>query len=158
VVSVASRFGRSGGGFSRATVVFSLGPVTCVFDGAGQWWRRVEGSMPCRHACSARLDGACMHGNASHALRAPGGSMASGWHVRGAMHSGSRSGAAQGIDHGGRRRAGGKVTAREGVGAVLPKLGVHGGHGCILGIGGVAGWCHCSVGSREWPAGMVHAH
>jgi hypothetical protein len=40
------------------------------------------------------------------------------------------------------------VTARETVDAVLSALGVHGGHGGILGERGVAGQCRCGVGSR----------
>jgi hypothetical protein len=80
VASVAGRFGHSGGDFSRATVSFRLGPVACVLGGAGQWWRRVEGAMSCRRACSARLEGACVHGNVLHALRVLGGMVASGWH------------------------------------------------------------------------------
>jgi hypothetical protein len=39
------------------------------------------------------------------------------------------------------------VIAREMVGAVLPTLGVHGGHGRVLGVVEVAGRCRCGVGS-----------
>jgi hypothetical protein len=82
-----------------------------------------------------------------HALWALGGSVASDWHGRGAMHGGSRTRAAQGIDRGCLEGLGGEVTARETVGAVLSALGVHGGHGGVLGERGVAGRCHCGVGS-----------
>jgi hypothetical protein len=88
-----------------------------------------------------------VHRNASPALRVLAGTVASEWHGQGVAHARSRAGAAWGIDHGGRRGAGGEVTARGGVGAVLPKFGVHGRHGCVLSEGGVAGWCRCGVGS-----------
>jgi hypothetical protein len=144
---VASRFGCSGGGFSRAMVSFRLGPIACVLGGAGQWWHRVAGSMPCRCECGARLGGVQVHGNASPALLVLGGMVASEWHGRGIVHARSKAGMAWGIDHGGRHGAGGEVTAREGVIAVLPKFGIHDGHGCILSEGGVAGWCRYGVGS-----------
>jgi hypothetical protein len=66
-------------------------------------------------ACvQCELGKACMHGNASHALRALGGTIVSEWHGQGAVHGRSRSGAAWQIDHGGRRGAGGEVTTRGG--------------------------------------------
>jgi hypothetical protein len=95
--------------------------------------------MPCRRACKAGLDGAWVHGNGLHALRTLGGSVASDWHGRGAMHGGSQTRAARGIVRGCSEGLGGEVTAWETFGAMLSALGVHGGHGAILGERGVAG-------------------
>jgi hypothetical protein len=78
-----------------------------------------------------RPTGVCLHGNAGRGLGALGGSTVSEWQGRGMVHGESRSGVAQGIDPRSRRGVGGKVTARETVRAVLPTLGVHGGHGDI---------------------------
>jgi hypothetical protein len=103
--------------------------------------------MPCRRACKAGLDGAWVHRNGLHALCTLGGSVASDWHGRGAMHGGSRTRAARGIDRGCSKGLGGKVTAWGMVGAMLSVLGVHGGHGGVLGKRGVAGRCRCDVGS-----------
>jgi hypothetical protein len=147
VASVAGRFGRSGGGFSRATVSFKLGPVACMLEGAGQWWRCVGRVTPCRFGCGEAqgLMHACQ--NAAHALGAPGGSMVSGSHGRGAVHGRSGAGASHGTGRWGDGEASGKVTAREGVGAVLPKFGIHSGHGDALGRRGVTGSGLCKVGS-----------
>jgi hypothetical protein len=87
------------------------------------------------------------HWNGLHALRALGGSAASDWHSRGAMHGRARAKMARGTSPGGRRGAGSEVTARETVGVVLSVLGVHGGHGGVLGERGVAGLHRCGVGS-----------
>jgi hypothetical protein len=95
--------------------------------------------------------------NTAHALGAPDGSIASGWHGRGAVHGRSGAGAARGIDHGRRRGAGGEVTARGGVGAALPKLGVHGRHGGIPGRRRGSMVCRCMWGRGEWSAGMALA-
>jgi hypothetical protein len=75
--------------------------------------------------------------------------MASGWHGQGAVHGRSGAGTAWGIGHRGRRGAGGEVTARGGVGVVLPKLGVHGGHGGVLGRRRGSRVCRCGVRSRR---------
>jgi hypothetical protein len=146
LASVAGRFGRSGGGFSRATVSFRLGSVACVLEDAGQRWRRAGRVTLCRFGCGEAqgLMHACQ--NVAHALGAPGGSMASGWHGRGAVHGRSGAGASCGIGRWGDGEASGEVTAREGVGAVLPKFGVHGGHGDVLGRRGVTGSGLCKVG------------
>jgi hypothetical protein len=146
VASVASWFGRGTGGFRTAVSETVCRGVVSVHRGAGRGCRRIGSSMPCRHACKAGLDGAWVHGNVLHALRVLGGMTTSDWHDRGAMHGGSRTGVAWGIDRGCTEGLGGEVTAREMVGAGLPMLGVHGGHGGILGERGVAGRCHCSVG------------
>jgi hypothetical protein len=78
-------------------------------------------------------EGFCVRGNATHALRALGGSMASGWHGRGAVHGRSEAGAARGIGHGGQHEAGGEVTGLEVVGAGPARIGVHCRHGDVLG-------------------------
>jgi hypothetical protein len=152
VASLAGRFGRSGGGFSWATVSSRLGPVACVLEGAGQRWHRVERATPCRLGCGVvqGLMHACQ--NTAHALGAPGGSMVSGWQGRGAVHGRSGAGAARGIDHGSRRGASVEVTAQGGVGAMLHKLEVHGGHDDVLGKGGVAGCAAAVWGRGEWSA------
>jgi hypothetical protein len=90
-----------------------------------------------------------VHGNAGHGLGALGGSTVLEWQGRGAVHGESRSGVAQGIDPGSRRGAGGKVTAWETVHAMLPMLGVHGGHGDIHGRRRGIVSDLCSVGSSE---------
>jgi hypothetical protein len=84
-----------------------------------------------------------------HALRALDGTLASGWHGRGAVHGRARAKLAQGIGPGGRRGAGGVVTARGMLGAMLSMLGAHGGRGGILGERGVARLRRCEVGSSE---------
>jgi hypothetical protein len=63
------------------------------------------------------------------------------------MHGRARAKMVRGIGPGVRRGAGGEVTARETVGAVLSVLRVHGGRGDVLGECGVAGLRRCSVGS-----------
>jgi hypothetical protein len=88
-----------------------------------------------------------VHGNMWHALCALGGSAASVWHGRGALHSRAWAKLARGIGQGCRRRAGGKVTAREMDGGALPRFGALGGHGDALGECGVVEWCLCEVGS-----------
>jgi hypothetical protein len=90
-----------------------------------------------------------VHGNAGRGLGALGGSTVLEWQGRGMMHGESRSGAARGIDPRSRRGAGGEVTARETVGAVLPMLGVHGGHGDIHGRRRGIVSSLCGVGSSE---------
>jgi hypothetical protein len=67
--------------------------------------------------------------NAAHALRALGGSVVSVGHGRGGVHGGAWSSLARGIDPLGRNGAGSEVTGQGVVGAALPKLGAHGGHG-----------------------------
>jgi hypothetical protein len=103
-----------------------------MLEGAGQQWRRVGRATWCRFGCGAMqgLTHACQ--NAAHALGTPGGLMASGWHGWGAVHGRSGADAARGIGHGSRRKAGGEVTARGGVGVVLPEHGVHSGYGGVL--------------------------
>jgi hypothetical protein len=56
------------------------GAIGSVRRGAGQGWHRIGGSMPCRRVCSAGLEGARMHGNVLHALRALGVTVVSEWH------------------------------------------------------------------------------
>jgi hypothetical protein len=90
-----------------------------------------------------------VHGNERHALRALDGTAAFDWHGRGALHDRAREKMARGIGPGGRRGAGGEVTAREMVGAMLSVLGIHGSNGGILGERGVAGLRRCGVGSCE---------
>jgi hypothetical protein len=83
--------------------------------------------------------------NATHALGAPSGQFGSGWHGQGTVHDRSGAWASRGIE----RWGDGEVTAREGVGGVLTKRGVHGGNGDVHGRrrGSAAG--HCGVGSSE---------
>jgi hypothetical protein len=68
-------------------------------------------------------------GNMAHALCVLGGSALSVRHGRGGVHGGAWSSLAWGIDPLGRDGAGGEVTGQEVVGAALPKLGAHDGHG-----------------------------
>jgi hypothetical protein len=56
-----------------------------------------------------------------------------GWRGQGIMHGRSRSGAAQGIGHGGQHEAGGEVMGPEVVGAGPTRIGVHCRHIGILG-------------------------
>jgi hypothetical protein len=95
--------------------------------------------------------------NTAHALGAPGGLMASGWHGWGAVHGRSGAGAAREIDHRSRRGAGGEVIARGVVGAILPKLGVHGMHGGMPGHRRGSRVCRCMWGRGEWSAGTALA-
>jgi hypothetical protein len=83
------------------------------------------------------------------ALGVLGDQIVSRWHGRGGVHGRARVYAARGIDPVGRGGSGGEVTARSGLSAALPHLGVHGGHGNGQGRrrGSSAGLC--GVGSRE---------
>jgi hypothetical protein len=147
VVSVAARSGRKLAGFSNVADKMVRGGGTSVRCGAGQGWRRVRGSMPCKRVSRVRLDGARVHGNALPALDALGGQFAPCWHGRGVVYGGSEVAASRGI---GRGRAGeldGEVTGREVVGGALPRSGTLGGHGDCPGRRGVAGSGLCSVGS-----------
>jgi hypothetical protein len=136
---VASWFGCGTGGFRMFASKTVCRGVISVHRGAGRGCRRVGGLTPCRRACKAGLDGVWVHGNGLHDLRALGGSVASDWHGRGAMHGGCWTRAARGIDRGCLEGLGGEVTARETVSVVLSVLGIHGGHGGVLGERGVAG-------------------
>jgi hypothetical protein len=64
-----------------------------------------------------------VHWNERHALCALGGSLASGWHGRGALHGRARAELARGIGPGGRGGSGGEVMARAVVGGALPTRG-----------------------------------
>jgi hypothetical protein len=145
---LASWFGRDTGGFRTAESKTVCHGVVSVHHGVGRGWHHVGCAMPFWCVCSVVPGNVCACGNTAHALRVLGCSTVSEWQGQGAVYSGSQSGAARGIDPGGRRRAGGEVTAREVVSAMLPTLGVHGGHDRILGVGEVAGRCRCGVGSR----------
>jgi hypothetical protein len=58
------------------------------------------------------------------------------WHGQGVAHARPRAGAARGIVPGGRDGAGGEVMGQEMVGGVLPRSGVHSGHGEVwAGVG-----------------------
>jgi hypothetical protein len=72
-------------------------------------------------------------GNATHALRALGGLVASVRRGRGGMHGEARAGLAQGVGRRGRHGAGGEVTGQGVVGGALPRSSVLGGHGDVLG-------------------------
>jgi hypothetical protein len=63
-----------------------------------------------------------VHGNATHALRALGGSIASDQRGRGYAHGEARAGLARGIGHWGQHGAGGEVTVQEVDGGVLTGL------------------------------------
>jgi hypothetical protein len=63
------------------------------------------------------------------------------------LHGQARAELARGIGHVGRRGSGGEVTAWAVVGASLPRLGAHVGHGDALGKRGVDERRLCEVGS-----------
>jgi hypothetical protein len=126
---VAAHLGRKIGGFSTVAGKMVRGGVAMVHHGAGQGWRRVVRATPCRCACIAVQEELCMCRNAAHALCALGSPVMSVWHGRGSVHGGSRVSAARGIGRRGRHEAGGEVTGPDTVGAALPQLGAHGGHG-----------------------------
>jgi hypothetical protein len=86
-----------------------------------------------------------------------GGTIASEWHGRGAVYGGSEGAASCGIGHGCAGKLDGEVTGREMVGVVLPKLGVHGGHGGVLGRAWGRSIGHWEMGSSS-PAGLEGAH
>jgi hypothetical protein len=79
-VSVAGWLGSYASGFRPDAGEVVRSAVGSVRRGAGQGWRRVGGSMPCRRVCSAGLEVARVHGNALHALRALGVTVVSEWH------------------------------------------------------------------------------
>jgi hypothetical protein len=150
VSSVAGWFGRNTGGFSRDTIGFRLGPVAAEHHDAMWGWQRVDVTMSCRRACSARLGGVQVLRNTQHALRMLGGMVASGWHGRGAVCGGSEVAASHGIGRGRAGKLDGEVTGREVVGAALPVLGTHGGYGDDQGWRGVAGARSLHGGARVW--------
>jgi hypothetical protein len=157
VVSVASWFGHDAGGFRMVASKTVCDGVVSVHRGAGQGWRRVGGSMPCRHACCARLEGACVHGNMLHALRALGGTVVPEWHGWGTVYGGSEVVVPHGIGRGCTGELDGEVTGREVVGASLPKSGIHGGHGGVLGRAWGRSSGHWEMGSSS-PARLDGAH
>jgi hypothetical protein len=97
-------------------------------------------------------------GNMVHALGVLGGQIASRWHGRAALHGQARAELARGIGPVGRRGSGGEVTARAVVGAALPRLGAHGGHGDALGEHGVDERHLCEVGRARGLAGTAITH
>jgi hypothetical protein len=129
VLSVASRCGRESIIFREGAVVLVRSMVVTVCHGAGLCGRRDGLSMPCRRAWRGELDNVQVHRNAMRALRALGGSIASHRHGRGGVFSGSEVAAPRGIDHTRAEGLYGEVTSPGAVGAVSPKLGVHGGLG-----------------------------
>jgi hypothetical protein len=147
---VAAWFDRNTGGFSRDTIGFRLCPVAAGHHDARWGWKHVDVTTPCRHACSARLGGVQVLGNAQHALRMLGGTVASGWHGRGAVCGGSKVAASRGIGHGRAGKLNGEVTGREVVGAAMPVLGAHGGYGNDQGRRGVAGARSLQGGAGVW--------
>jgi hypothetical protein len=150
VSSVAAWFGRNMGGFSQDTIGFRLGPVAAEHHDARWGWQHVDVTMPCRRACSARLGGVQVLGNAQHALRVLGIMVASGWHGQGAVCGGSEVAASCGIGRGRAGKLDGEVTGREVVGAALPVLGAHDGYGDDQGRRGVAGAWSLQGGARVW--------
>jgi hypothetical protein len=79
-------------------------------------------------------------------LGAPGGSLALGWHGRGALYGRARAELAQGIGPGGRGESGGEVMARAVVGGMLPRVRALGGDGVAQGRCGVRVHGLCRVG------------
>jgi hypothetical protein len=99
-VSVAGRFRHGTSGFRVAGgKTVGRGSVS-VRGSAGRGWGDVEGSMPCRCMCRARLDKVQVHENGTRALGALGGSVASNRCVRGTSHGRLRSDLPRGIDPG----------------------------------------------------------
>jgi hypothetical protein len=124
--SVVGRFGRGSAWFSRDTLEPKLGQVATVHPDARRGWQRVEVTTPCSPACTARLGGVQVFGNAQHALRVLGGTGVLGWHGRGGTHGRPRAGLAWGIDPWGRCEADGEKMAWEVASCTLPKHGAHG--------------------------------
>jgi hypothetical protein len=149
VASVASWLGRETCSFSAVAGETVRGAGGLVHRGAGRGCRRIGGSMSCRRACSARLGKACVHGNASPTLHVLGGTIALEWHGQGAVYGGSEGAASRGIGRGCAGKLDGEVTDREMVGAVLPKLGVHGSHGGVLGRAWGRSIGHWEMGSSS---------
>jgi hypothetical protein len=135
VLSVVSRFGHESSVFREGAVILVQSVVITVCHGAGRCWRRDGLSMPCWRARRGELDDAQVHRNAMRALHALGGSIASDRRGRGGVLSGSEVAVPRGIDHTCAEGLYGEVTSPGAVGAVSPKLGVHGGLG--YGHGGV---------------------
>jgi hypothetical protein len=89
------------------------------------------------------------------ALGTPGGSLASGWHGRGALYGWARAELAWGIGPGGRGESGGEVMARAVVGGVMPRVRVLGGDGIAQGRRGVRVHGLCGVGSARRASRMA---
>jgi hypothetical protein len=151
-VSVAGQFRHGTGSFRAAGGEMVCHGGVSVRRSAGQGWRDVEGSMPCRCVRSARLDKAQMHGNGTRALGALGGQIGSRRRGRGGVHGHARVNRLQGIDPLDRGRPGGEVTVQEVVGGVLPKRGVHGGQWRHPVRRGVAGSVSVGWGQARGPA------
>jgi hypothetical protein len=100
--------------------------------------------VPCMGVHGTGLARTRVHGNAGLGLGALGGLGASEWHDHCAAQGGSKVAASRGIDHALVDELDGEVTGLEVVGAALPMLGAHGGHGDVQ--GGVG--CLCSVSTR----------
>jgi hypothetical protein len=115
-----------------------------VHKGVGQGWRREGITVPCRCAWRVGLGEVLVHRNAGCGLGALGGQTASRWHGWAAVHGRSHGFLLQGIGPLGRDGASGEVMGQRVVGAALPTLGAHGGHGDVQ--GGVG--CSCSVSAR----------
>jgi hypothetical protein len=146
---VAAWFGRNTRGFSRGAIGFRFGSVVCVLEEAGQRWRRAGGMLLCRFWCGAGSGGVQMHGNTLHALRVLGGTVASGWHGRGAVCSGSGVAASSGIGQTRAEEFDGEATGPDVGGAVQPRMGVHDGHG-----DGAGGMECSSCASARWGRGL----
>jgi hypothetical protein len=110
VVSVAGWFRRGTSGFRVAGgETVGCGSVS-VLGGAGRGCQRVRGTVPCTSVHGTGLARALMHGNASPALRALGGAVASERRDRGGVHGRARGLLLRGIDSSGRGKLGSEVT------------------------------------------------
>jgi hypothetical protein len=123
VVSVDGSFTRRRVGFSDQARQSVGGGVDTVHQGVGQACHRVGVSMPCRFQCGAWPGDVQVHGNAPHALRVLGDTVASARRDRGGVLSGSGVAAPRGIGSTRAEELYGKVTRRGVVGGLLAELG-----------------------------------
>jgi hypothetical protein len=141
---VASWLGRNASGFSVGAASSVHGWSATIGKGVGRGCQRAGGTVPCTGMHGTGPAHARVYGNTGLSLGALGGLGASEWHDHCAAQGGSKVAASRGIGHALVDELDGEVTGREVVGAALPMLGAHGGHGDIQGSVG----CSCSVSVR----------
>jgi hypothetical protein len=141
---VAAWLGQNASGFSAGAAGSVCGWSATIDKGVGRGCQCAGGTVPCTGVHSTGWAHAHVHRNAGLCLGALGGLGVSDWHDHCAAQGGSEVAASRGIDHALVDELDDEVTGLEVVGAALPTLGAHGGHGNVQ--GGVG--CSCSVSAR----------
>jgi hypothetical protein len=128
---VATWLGRNMSGFNAGAAGSVRGWSAMISKGVGRGCQCAGGMVPCMGVHGTGRACVHMHGNTGLGLGALGGLGASDWHDHCAAQGGSEVAASRGIDHALVDELDGEVIGLEVVGAAMPTLGAHGGHGDV---------------------------